>query len=41
LCDRVIATNFGIVVILVDSCAVIVIYFVEEKKEIFACGGIV
>jgi hypothetical protein len=49
LCDRIIATNFGVVVgevILVDSyaviiiCCVIVIYFVE-KITMLLVGGIV
>jgi translation initiation factor 1 (eIF-1/SUI1) len=44
LCDRKIATNFGVVakeLILVDYCAVIVIYFAKIKKRnrYFACGG--
>ena len=44
MCDREIATNFGVVarkLILVDYCAMIVIYFVEIKKRnrFFVCGG--
>jgi hypothetical protein len=49
LCDRDIATNFGAVareVILVDSCACIVIFICCDSKKkkrnrIFACGDTV
>jgi len=47
LCDHDVTTNFGIVVgkvILVDSCAVIVIYLVKKKtkkKQKQYCGGTV
>ena len=51
LCDRDIATNFGVVageVILVDSCAIIFIcydcylFFLKKKRNIiFACCGTV
>jgi hypothetical protein len=38
LCDYDTATNFGVIVgevILVDSCAMIVIYFIEKKETNF------
>jgi hypothetical protein len=38
LCDCDTATNFGVIVgevILVDSCAMIVIYFIEKKETNF------
>jgi hypothetical protein len=35
LCDCDTATNFGVIVGEVDSCAMIVIYFIEKKETNF------